>query len=209
MDSTNGSNGRSLVSKFFGALADKLGIGLKSRQAGSVTRGYHQDYTMPQAPYIKALNFVLKWEGNYVNDPQDPGGETKFGISKRAYPDVDIASLTKEDAVEIYRRDYWTPIKGHLMASGLATAVFDYAVVSGPGRAIRSLQRALGVTIDGVFGPATEHALRNVNHEVVAAKVIDERLDFLMVLNASPSRRRFIKGWLRRLIDLTREVAKN
>ena len=60
--------------------------------------------------FAKSLNFVLKWEGEYSNDPSDPGGETKYGISKRAYPELDIKSLTKEDAARIYYRDYWQPL---------------------------------------------------------------------------------------------------
>jgi hypothetical protein len=57
--------------------------------------------------FERAVAFVLRHEGGYVNDPRDPGGETKYGISKRAYPRLDIKGLTEADAKEIYRRDYW------------------------------------------------------------------------------------------------------
>ncbi|KWT77357.1 glycosyl hydrolase 108 family protein [Candidatus Magnetominusculus xianensis] len=60
-----------------------------------------------EAYYTAAVRFVLDAEGGYVNDPDDPGGETKYGISKRAYPSLDIKSLTIEDAKRLYRRDYW------------------------------------------------------------------------------------------------------
>ena len=62
-------------------------------------------------PFYQEIKHVLKREGGYVNDPDDPGGETKYGISKRAHPDVDIASLTPESAAEIYKDYYWLPAK--------------------------------------------------------------------------------------------------
>ena len=62
--------------------------------------------------YLACIEVVLKSEGGYVNDPHDPGGETNFGISKRAYPSVDIKHLTKEGAIAIYKKDYWDKIKG-------------------------------------------------------------------------------------------------
>ncbi len=60
----------------------------------------------------KAISFVLKWEGGYSNDPYDSGGETKYGISKRSYPNLDIKNLTLEQAKEIYKRNYWDKIDG-------------------------------------------------------------------------------------------------
>ena len=69
------------------------------------------------------VHMVLEHEGGYVNHPSDPGGETKYGISKRAYPDVDIAELTKDDAADLYKRDYWDRIKGDDLPAGVACAV--------------------------------------------------------------------------------------
>ena len=77
------------------------------------------------------VHMVLEHEGGYVNHPSDPGGETKYGISKRAYPDVDIAELTKDDAANLYKRDYWDRIKGDELPVGVACVVMDYAVNSG------------------------------------------------------------------------------
>src|SRR5690606_26803467 len=83
--------------------------------------------------FRRAVEVVLAHEGSYVNDPADPGGETKFGISKRQYPDLDIASLTREQAVEIYRRDWWDKYGyGRLASPAIATKVFDLSVNVGP-----------------------------------------------------------------------------
>lgn len=102
-----------------------------------------------------AIQFVLEAEGGYVDDPHDAGGETNFGISKRCYPTLDIRGLTREQAVDLYRRDYWEPAGCEKLPGALAVAVFDAAVNMGTGTAVRSLQEALGVTVDGVIGPAT------------------------------------------------------
>lgn len=78
----------------------------------------------------RAIDQLLLAEGGYVNDPKDPGGETKFGISKRSYPHLDIAGLTREEAIQIYRRDYWDPIPAYL-SDGMRWMVFDSAVNHG------------------------------------------------------------------------------
>ena len=81
------------------------------------------------------IAFVLTQEGGYVNDPNDPGGETKFGISKRAYPDEDIANLTIDRAKELYRRDYWDALGLDSRPYGEALAILDTAVNCGISRA--------------------------------------------------------------------------
>jgi lysozyme family protein len=91
----------------------------------------------------RAIAFVLAAEGGYVNDPNDAGGETNFGISKRAYPALDIKALTEADAKGIYFRDYWIPLQCDRMEPALAIAVFDTAVNMGVGRAQR-LERVTG-----------------------------------------------------------------
>lgn len=105
--------------------------------------------------FERAVAFVLKREGGFSDDPRDPGGATKFGISARAYPDVDIANLTIEQATAIYRRDYWDRIKGDLLPAPLALMAFDAAVNQGPRRAIQWLQHAVAANADGVVGPET------------------------------------------------------
>lgn len=89
--------------------------------------------------FLAAVTIVVGEEGGYVNDPRDPGGETKYGISKRAYPNVDIAALTLDEAQAIYRRDYWDKLNCDGMSWELALISFDCAVNQGIGTA-RSIQ---------------------------------------------------------------------
>ena len=105
--------------------------------------------------FTNAVTHTLQLEGGYVNDPNDPGGETKYGISKRAYPQVDIRNLTLEKATTIYFNDYWTKIRGDSLPLGLSRVVFDMAVNAGPYQAIRLLQKVVGVKQDGVLGEKT------------------------------------------------------
>ena len=86
------------------------------------------------ADFDRAITFVLAQEGGYVNDPNDPGGETNFGISKRAYPDVDIAGLTAEAAKGIYKRDYWDVLLLDSRSYADAVAILDTAVNMGVSR---------------------------------------------------------------------------
>lgn len=83
-----------------------------------------------------AFEIVLGHEGGYSADPQDPGGETKFGVSKRAYPHLDIKNLSIEKAREIYLRDYWFGAGCDVIADeALAILLFDCAVNQGVSRA--------------------------------------------------------------------------
>jgi lysozyme family protein len=79
----------------------------------------------------KAINFVIDIEGGWVNDVLDPGGETKYGISKRAYPTLEISTLTEEDAKSIYKRDYWDACNCDHLSTGIDMVVFDCAVNMG------------------------------------------------------------------------------
>lgn len=99
--------------------------------------------------FTKIINRVLDNEGGYVFNAADPGGETKFGISKRAYPKLDIKNLTRDQAIEIYRQDYWNRINGDKLPEEIAYQVLDTAVNHGIGNAIRMLQRAINVADDG------------------------------------------------------------
>lgn len=84
--------------------------------------------------FEKALEFTLAWEGGYVNDPKDPGGETKFGISKRAHPEIDIKNLDKIQAANIYKTKYWIPLNCQLASEPLDMVLFDTGVNCGVAR---------------------------------------------------------------------------
>jgi len=150
-----------------------------------------------------AVEIILKHEGGYVNHPEDPGGETNFGISKRAYPDVDIANLTKEDATAIYKADYWDRICGDDLPFAVGIVVVDYAVNSGVSRASKALQLAVGATPDGVVGPMTVEAVTAHSEKDVVQKVTHLRQQFVRGLLTYET---FKNGWERR-IEETRAFA--
>ena len=83
------------------------------------------------APFDLAFDRLIGHEGGYVNDPDDPGGETKWGISKRSYPHLDIAALTREEAREIYLRDFWSRINADRLPFSIAYQLLDFAINSG------------------------------------------------------------------------------
>lgn len=153
-----------------------------------------------------AIERVLSTEGGYVNDPKDPGGETQWGISKRSYPDLDIKALTREQAKEIYRRDFWDPVAGNGLHEDIAFQVLDFAVNSGGPVAIQYLQRAAGVADDGHIGP---HTIEVVNAQPMAQLIfiyLALRLDYMTRLKNWPDAGR---GWARRISDNMLYAAKD
>ncbi len=115
------------------------------------------------SPFEKAVTFVLAYEGGYSHDERDPGGETNFGISKRSYPSLNIKTLTRDDAIAIYQRDYWNACKCGQLPSPIALMVFDCAVNQGVATAAYLLQEAVGVQQDGIVGTMTIAAARRIN----------------------------------------------
>ena len=153
--------------------------------------------------FERCLAHVLASEGGYVNDPVDPGGETNMGISKRSYPKEDIRNMTRARAAQIYRRDFWDPVRGDDLPPGLDLVAFDGAVNSGVSRGARWLQQALGVTADGKVGPQTLAAARQAHPEAVIDRACDLRMGFLRGL---PTWSRFGKGWSSR-VNSVRDTA--
>ena len=149
------------------------------------------------------ISHVLAAEGGLVNDPQDPGGVTKFGISQRSYPALDIRALSLDDAKAIYQRDYWAPIQGEALPAGLDLLVLDHAVNAGPARAIRLLQHLVGVPEDGLMGPVTLAGVAIADPQDLIARFSELRLDFYRDL---PTWRHFGAGWSRR-VHRTRRAA--
>jgi lysozyme family protein len=135
-------------------------------------------------------------EGGYVNNPADPGGETKFGISKRSYPHLNIKSLTREDVKPIYLHDFWLAAKCPLLPAPLRFPLFDFAVNSSVSEAVKKLQRRLGVSEDGVIGPITLGEISHWDPETLAIVFTLDRLNFMTDLHTWPA---FGKGWARRI----------
>lgn len=145
-----------------------------------------------------AFERLIGHEGGYVNDPRDPGGETKYGISKRAYPGEDIAGMTLDRAKYLYRRDYWNAVRGNELPDALKFAMFDAAVNAGPRQAILWLQRALGVADDAIIGPQTMMAVRVSDPVRTASRMTGHRLRHMTEMGAWSS---FGRGWAKRIAD--------
>lgn len=143
-----------------------------------------------------AFDRVIGAEGGYSNDPNDPGGETNWGISKRSYPNVNIKDLTKEEAKLIYHHDFWLRISADSLPDGVAFQVFDFAVNSGIETAIRYLQRAVHVADDGYWGPVSQQAVNSTSETDIIMELNAERLDFMTRLK---NWRNASRGWARRI----------
>ncbi|MDR1208265.1 MAG: hypothetical protein LBJ89_02845 [Holosporales bacterium] len=152
--------------------------------------------------FAKAIKFVLANEGGISDEVHDSGGVTKFGISQKSYPDCDIENLTEEDAIEIYRQDFWLPYQD--FDDRLATKVFDLSVNMGHKRAVQILQRALqclGAKIvdDGVLGPLTKQVIELANVDLLLTAIKSEAAGVYRNLAATnSSQKKFLNGWLRR-----------
>jgi lysozyme family protein len=139
---------------------------------------------------------VIGHEGGYVNHSADPGGETKFGISKRQYPHLDIKNLTASEAKTIYKRDYWGPAGCDAVPDGIKFDLFDMAVNSGVAQAVRALQKAVGAEVDGILGPNTLACVVNMHPARLMARFNGVRLMFLVTLTGWEA---FGRGWARRI----------
>ncbi len=142
---------------------------------------------------------VLGNEGGYVNDPDDPGGETQWGISKRSYPLLDIRTLTRDSAIGIYRRDFWERISADQLPVMLQFLVLDFAVNCGVETAVRKVQAAANVADDGHFGPVSFAAIRSTAPTVLTLRFLAEELDY----------RRKLKGWPKYGAGWTARVAND
>lgn len=166
---------------------------------------------MTASLYKPSLALVLAHEGGYVNHPKDPGGATNFGITQRVYDAYRKAHGLKQQSVklissteveQIYRNSYWKLIRGDDLPAGLDYAVFDYAVNSGVGRALRYLQAGLGFKgddVDGVIGNMTLNAAREAmrkDEEKVIVSYCGDRMRFLRGLSTFGT---FGTGWTRRV----------
>ena len=162
--------------------------------------------------FERAVARLLGDEGGYVDNPADPGGETKFGITKREYPKVDIAALTRGEAIAIYYRDWWQRYRYSELPGPIAAKTFDLAVNIGPDHAVRCVQRALRacgrpVTEDGAIGRATIVAAGAANQLALIAALRAEAAGYYRTLAALERGRRaggdreFLNGWLNRAYE--------
>jgi len=154
-----------------------------------------------------ALKAILHHEGGYVNHPSDPGGMTNLGCTKRVWEEwvghpVDektMRGLTPADVAPLYKTKYWDKIKGDDLPTGVDYAVFDAAINSGPGRAAKWLQQAVGAVPDGAIGPGTLAKVAAMDAEDIVEKYQATRLAFMQSL---PTWDTFGKGWSRRVTEV-------
>lgn len=166
---------------------------------------------MAESRFDLCLAEVLRHEGGYVDHPADPGGATNMGITHQtlarwrgvtpwsALPKAAVRALTTAEAGRIYRANYWVRVEGDRLPPGLDLALFDFAVNSGPDRAIRVLQAALGVVVDGQIGPLTLAAIAERPTSALVSRLCDDRLAFLRRLSTFST---FGKGWTLRVATL-------
>lgn len=143
------------------------------------------------------IKTILDLEGGYVWDPRDPGGETKYGISKRSYPNVDIKNLTETGAENIYLRDYWKKVSANSLLPPLDLYVFDAAVNQGVKTAIHLLQSVCGVPITGVMDSQTLAASRTI----LPNRYLQERA---VLYSRNSNWTTYGTGWLNRLLIICR-----
>jgi lysozyme family protein len=168
-----------------------------------------------QSNFENCLALMLAHEGGYVNHPQDPGGMTNLGVTKRVWEEwvgheVDekqMRALTPETVAPLYKRKYWDAVRADELVDGVDYCVFDVAVNSGPGRAIKFLQSCVGVTADGGFGPRTLAAVKEAEKD--PARLVElycaKRLEFLQSLKTFET---FGKGWSRRVQEVKDKALK-
>ena len=154
-----------------------------------------------------SLEHLFGVEGGYVNDANDRGGETKFGISKKSYPHLNIANLTVERAAAIYKQDFWDVCKCDEMEAEMAVVVFDAAVNHGARRASMFLQQLVNSKMDGVIGDKTLASLRKYLSRRSADRVVIQYLTLRAqfyhdIVRGDSSQAKFLKGWFTRLFSL-------
>jgi len=153
--------------------------------------------------FDKCLEMLLSHEGGFVNHPDDPGGITNLGVTKKVYDEwigresteQEMRDLTPEDVGPIYKKNYWDRVKGDSLPSGLDWACFDWCVNSGSGRPAKAVQRAVGATADGAIGPATLGLIMEKDPKFIIEYVHDVRQDFYKSLKTFET---FGRGWTRR-----------
>jgi lysozyme family protein len=152
--------------------------------------------------FKECLDLVLKSEGGWSNHPSDPGGETNLGVTKAVWeewvghPVKTMKNLTKDDVAPLYEQRYWRPCYGEVLPRGLDLLVFSAGVNTGPGRAVKLLQSAIGCLPDGIIGPTTRSLILASNSATLISKFSETRREYYRALKTFPI---FGVGWLTRV----------
>ena len=156
--------------------------------------------------FEKSLELVLQHEMGYVHHPLDPGGRTNLGVTQRVWENyvghqVDeqaMRSLTKEVVAPLYRKQYWDAVQGDKLPCGADYLAFDFAVNAGAFRSIKTIQRALNITADGIIGPVTLKSIQGANAEDFINNFTNAKESFYRSLANFPT---FGRGWLNRVAE--------
>jgi len=159
---------------------------------------------MMQDNFETSLDFLLKVEGGFVNNPADPGGITNLGVTAKSWAsykgrnttEKEMRNLTKDDVAPFYKKKFWDACKCDDLPSGIDYLVFDFAVNAGPGRSIKTLQKAVGVPEDGSIGPVTLQTIDITDKNDLIAWFSEAKKHFYESL---PTFSTFGKGWLNRI----------
>ena len=150
--------------------------------------------------FDRAFSYLLSVEGVYSNDPRDPGGATKYGISSKAYPSEDIKNLDATKARLIFQRDYWNKLNCDGIPYPLNIYLFDSAVNQGITSAIKTLQKVLGVTVDGIQGSETMGAVGLSTPTHATMFLVERALTYSSLAGFNT----YGRGWIKRLFILAR-----
>lgn len=148
------------------------------------------------AEFEPAIEITLINEGGLVDNPNDPGGVTKYGLSQRTYPSLDIRNLTVDQAKAIYLRDFWK--FGGIISQAVANKIFDM-YVNEEHEAIKIAQGILGLTQDGMYGPQTEQSVNNTDPADFLTRyraALEQH--YRNIVAANPKESVFLNGWLQR-----------
>jgi len=156
--------------------------------------------------FDEALKAIFKHEGGYVHHKLDPGGMTNLGVTKRVWEawvgkavgEKEMRALTPATVAPLYKKQYWDAVKADELPTGLDYLMFDFAINAGPGRAIKTMQKAIGTNPDGAIGPKTMQALKDADQADLIAKFSMEKELFYKAL---PTFATFGKGWMRRVAE--------
>ena len=160
--------------------------------------------------FNKSLALVLQHEGGFQSDSRDPGNAggkcTNLGVTQRVWEDYvghpvdekEMRSLTKEMVSPLYRKEYWDAVHGDKLPCGADYLAFDFAVNAGAFRCIKTIQRALNITADGVIGPVTLKAIQDTNAKDFINSFSAAKESFYRSLTNFPT---FGKGWLNRVAE--------
>jgi lysozyme family protein len=170
---------------------------------------------MLSPPFVASLPFILRWEGGFVDDPDDHGGRTNKGVTQSVYdawrvgqglPRRDVRQIPDREVAAVYYERYWLTAKCGALRRKLDLAAFDTAVNMGPNRAIRVLQEATGCNPDGVFGDITKAACDSCDLDAAMIRYCDVREGVYRTLANRPGQNKFLTGWLNRLNALRRQL---